>query len=69
MLPIEAVTKEKGKSYALKIVTGERGKVSTQRVEVQVGARNDRDQEILAGLGEGDRVQIKPPPADANEFK
>lgn len=67
-LPIEAVVKEKGKSYVNKVV--DEGKKSrTDKVEVQVGARSDREQEILSGIAEGERVLIRPPSADANEFK
>ena len=70
-LPIEAVVKEKGKSYAYKI--GEdadhRGQQKADKVEVQVGVRNDRDVEILGGLAQGDKVQIRPASAEANEFK
>lgn len=68
-LPIEAVVKEKGQSYALRIVRDRDGKERTERVTLEVGARNDRDQELLRGLAEGDRVQIKPPSAEQNEFK
>ena len=45
------------------------GRVRMERVKVELGARNDRDQEIKSGLREGDRVLIKPPSADANEWK
>lgn len=68
-LPIEAVVKEKGKSYVNKVTTNDKGKQKTDRVEVTVGARNDREQEILSGIAEGERVLIKPPSAEANEFK
>jgi RND family efflux transporter MFP subunit len=81
-LPIEAVVKEKGKSYVMKVAVGGQGpatssidvphngrKARTVRVEVQVGVRNDRDQEIASGLAEGERVLIKPSSADANEWK
>ena len=70
-LPIEAVVKEQGKSYATKVTSDvdKSGKVHTQKVEVQVGGRNDREQEVVSGLSEGDQVLIKPPSAEANEFK
>jgi RND family efflux transporter MFP subunit len=70
-LPIEAVVKEKGKAYVMKVLdeVQQGQKARTLRVEVQPGARNDRDQEILSGLAEGDRVLIKPASADANEWK
>lgn len=68
-LPIEAVVKEKGKNYVTRVEEGEKGKLRSLKTEVEVGARNDRDQEITSGVKQGDRVLIKPPSADANEFK
>jgi HlyD family secretion protein/macrolide-specific efflux system membrane fusion protein len=70
-LPIEAVIKEKGQTYVNRVVQGTTGggKPTVTRVDIQAGARNDREQEILGGLSEGDEVQIKPPSAEANEFK
>jgi len=70
-LPIEAVIKEKGQTYVNRLIYDASGgkKPTLSRVDVQVGARNDREQEITAGLAEGDEVQIKPPSAEANEFK
>ena len=69
-LPIEAVVKEKGKTFVNKLTYNPPGKgPATTRVEIQPGVRNDRDQEILGGLSEGDAVLIKPPSAEANEFK
>jgi multidrug efflux pump subunit AcrA (membrane-fusion protein) len=84
-LPIEAVVKEKGQTFVNCIVAGGGGSDSagpsgfgggmgkkgpnTKRVDVQVGARNDREQEILGGVKEGDEVLIRPPSAEANEFK
>ena len=69
-LPIEAVSKERGQSFVNKLTGNHDGKgPATVRVDIQVGARNDREQEIVAGLSEGDQVLIKPPSAEANEFK
>ena len=69
-LPIEAVIKEKGQTYVNKLLPGAtRRGPNTQRVDVKVGMRNEREQEILSGLSEGDEVFIKPPSADANEVK
>jgi HlyD family secretion protein/macrolide-specific efflux system membrane fusion protein len=69
-LPIEAVAKDKGQAYVNKLTHNPPGKgPATVRVDIQVGARNDREQEILGGLGEGTEVLIKPPSAEANEFK
>jgi HlyD family secretion protein/macrolide-specific efflux system membrane fusion protein len=71
-LPIEAVVKEKDQHHVTRVSDDPRagGKaVRSDRVKVVVGARNDRDQEIVSGLREAERVLIKPPSADANEWK
>lgn len=69
-LPIEAVIKEKGQTFVNRVVKLPDGKgQKTERVDIKAGARNDRDQEIESGLAEGAEVQIKPPSAEANEFK
>lgn len=70
-LPIEAVLKEKGQSFVNKVSRDLLGgsATETKRVEVKLGARNDREQELLEGVSEGDEVLIRPPSAEANEFK
>lgn len=69
-LPIEAVIKEKGQTFVNKLTGNPAGKgPPTMRVDIMPGARNDREQEILGGLEEGAQVLIKPPSAEANEFK
>jgi membrane fusion protein, macrolide-specific efflux system len=68
-LPIEAVVKDQGKQYVNKVIAGPDGKDRTQRVEVKVGARNDREIEIKSGLAEKDRVLIKPDSSAENEYK
>lgn len=69
-LPIEAVNKEKGAVFANRVTHTPKGKgPPTVRVDIKGGLRNDREQEILSGLSEGDEVLIKPPSAEANEFK
>ena len=40
--------------------TVEKGKQKTDKVEVKIGARNDREVEIVDGLNEGEQVLIKP---------
>jgi HlyD family secretion protein/macrolide-specific efflux system membrane fusion protein len=67
-LPIEAVVKEAGKNMVTK-VTGAAGKGRTQKAEVQTGARNDREVEVVSGLGEGEKVLIKPASSADNEYK
>lgn len=69
-LPIEAITRDKGRIYVNRVLKNPHsgnGPV-TSRVDVRVGTRNDREQEILSGLEEGDDVLIKPPTAEANEY-
>ncbi|HEY2746039.1 MAG TPA: efflux RND transporter periplasmic adaptor subunit [Polyangia bacterium] len=68
-LPIEAVVKESGKQYVTKVIPLEKGKQKTEKTEVTVGARNDREIEIVKGLAEGDKVLIKPASAAENEYK
>lgn len=68
-LPIEAVVKENGKQFVSKVVALPNGKQKTDKVEVAVGARNDREIEIQKGIGEGDKVLIKPASAADNEYK
>lgn len=68
-LPIEAVVDEKGKSFVTKVVDGPDGKQSTEKVEVTLGARNDREVEITGGLDEGSRVLVNPASSSANETK
>jgi HlyD family secretion protein/macrolide-specific efflux system membrane fusion protein len=68
-LPIEAVVKEKDKSYVTKVTNGPDGKQKTDKVEVKVGARNDREIEIASGVNEGEKILIKPASAGENEFK
>jgi membrane fusion protein, macrolide-specific efflux system len=68
-LPIEAVVKEAGKSYVTKIGKTADGKQKTDKVEVKVGARNDREIEIASGIAEGDKVLIKPGSSAENEYK
>jgi HlyD family secretion protein/macrolide-specific efflux system membrane fusion protein len=70
VLPIEAVIKEAGKHYVTKIAAGlTDGKPQTDKIEVKVGARNDRELELAAGASEGEAVMIKPPSAAENEVK
>jgi HlyD family secretion protein/macrolide-specific efflux system membrane fusion protein len=68
-LPIEAVVKENGKQYVQKVVAAPNGRQKTDKVEVKVGARNDRELEIVSGINEGDKVLIKPASSAENEYK
>ena len=68
-LPIEAVVKEMGKQYVTKIELDAKGKQKQVKTEVHVGARNDRELEIVDGIAEGQQVLIKPASASENEYK
>jgi len=68
-LPIEAIVKEGAKSFATKVVLGPDGKQRTDKVEITLGARNDREVEVLTGISDGDRVLINPASASENETK
>jgi RND family efflux transporter MFP subunit len=68
-LPIEAVVKESGKQYVTKVELDAKGKQKTVKTEVHIGARNDRELELVDGIKEGDKVLIKPASASENEYK
>lgn len=67
-LPIETVRSENGKSFVTLVSMNEK-RVERREVEVKLGARNDRDVEVTAGVGVGDRVLIEPASAEKNETK
>jgi HlyD family secretion protein/macrolide-specific efflux system membrane fusion protein len=67
MVPIEAVVTTAGRSTVTRIRDGEQP--STEQVDVTLGARNDRELEVLSGLNAGDRVLIDPASAARNEMK
>jgi HlyD family secretion protein/macrolide-specific efflux system membrane fusion protein len=68
-LPIEAVVKEQGKQYVTRVTIGDKGKQKTDKIEVKVAARNEREVEITDGVKEGDQVVIKPGSSAENEYK
>lgn len=68
-VPIEALVKEGPKSFVNRVTDVDKGKQKTDKVEVQVGARNDREAEIVSGLAPGDRCLIKPASSADNEYK
>lgn len=68
-LPIEAVVKDSGKSYVTRLVADAAGKERPEKTEVTLGARSDRDVEIVSGVEEGARVVLNPPSAAENETK
>lgn len=69
LLPIEAVAKEGGKSLVTKVTPAGGEKKKTDKVEVTIGARNDRELEILSGVTEGETVLIRPASSAENEYK
>ncbi|MEY2935964.1 MAG: hypothetical protein RL033_6713 [Pseudomonadota bacterium] len=63
LLPLEAV-RDKGGSATVTRVRAERTpEQTTEIVQVEVGAANDRQQEIIGGVAEGDRIWVNPPSA------
>jgi membrane fusion protein, macrolide-specific efflux system len=68
-LPIEAVVKDGARSLVSRVLALEDGTQTLEKIEVQVGSRNDRELEVVSGLNEADRVLIDPPSAEENETK
>ncbi len=68
-LPIEAVVKDQGKAFVTRLVEKEPGKQETARVEVTLGARSDRQVEIVSGVEEGAQIVVNPASAAENEGK
>jgi HlyD family secretion protein/macrolide-specific efflux system membrane fusion protein len=64
VVPLEAIVKESGKSYVFRVVDAR-----TEKTEVTLGLRNDREVEITNGVPEGTRVLLRPPSAAENETK
>ena len=72
VVPLEAIVKEAGKTFVLRVLPAEKGKQAetrTEKIEVTLGLRNDRDVEIASGATEGMRVLLRPPSAAENETK
>lgn len=65
-VPIEAVVKKDGKSFVTRLTTVE-GKEVRSEVEVGLGARSDRELELVSGVAEGDVLLVSPGSAAANE--
>lgn len=66
-LPLEAIVKESGRTYVMRVVDKEPGK-APEKTEVTLGLRNDREVEV-SGIDEGTRVVLRPPSAAENETK
>jgi macrolide-specific efflux system membrane fusion protein len=69
MLPIEAVVTSGERATVTRVLTDPAGEQHSEKIVVTLGARNDRELELLSGLSEGDRVLIDPASASANEMK
>lgn len=68
-VPIEAVKKDQGKAFLTRIVEGPEGKTRTEPAEVTLGAKNDREVEIVSGVDEGAKILVDPASAAENEAK
>ena len=70
-LPIEALVKDKktGAYSVTRITATEKGLYRTEKVDVKVGAKNEREREVVSGINEGDRIVVRPASSDENEFK
>jgi multidrug efflux pump subunit AcrA (membrane-fusion protein) len=69
LLPIEAVVDSGGAHWVTTVTYGPNGKPLRHLGKVEVGARNDREIEITAGLAASEQVVVRPPAATDNEFK
>lgn len=67
VVPIEAVVRKDGKAFVIKLVPGPEGTEVREEVEVELGAKNDRELELRRGVAAGDRVLVDPASAKANE--
>lgn len=65
-VPIEAVVEKEGKSFVSRVVRVE-GEEKTERVQVELGARNDRQLEVVRGVTEGETLVIDPASSKENE--
>lgn len=68
-VPIEAIVKDAGKTYVNKVGKDDKGKRKTDKIEVKLGARNEREVEVVDGVKEGEQLLIKPASSLENEYK
>jgi hypothetical protein len=61
---VAAVFTEQEKTYCYRLVHG-----LPERTEVKIGRMNDTRVELLAGLGEGDKVLLSPPASSEGKDK
>lgn len=72
VVPLEALVKENGKTYVLKVLPpadGEKVASRTERIEVTTGLKNEREVELEGAVTDGMRILLKPPSAAENETK
>lgn len=72
VVPLEAIVKEAGKTFVLRVLPAEKGEKAetrTEKIEITQGLRNDREVEITNGVSEGMRVLLRPASASENESK
>lgn len=72
VVPLEAIVREAGKTFVLRVLPaakGEKAETRTEKIEVTQGLRNDREVEITSGLSDGSRVLLRPASASENETK
>ena len=69
VVPLEAIVKESGKSFVVHVTPSEKNPAHTDKIEVTLGLRNDREVEITSGVTEGARVLLRPASAAENETK
>jgi membrane fusion protein, macrolide-specific efflux system len=69
VVPLEAIVKESGKSFVMRFTETKGHEPRTDKVEVSLGLRNDREVEIASGIEEGARVLLRPASAAENETK
>lgn len=68
-VPLEAIVKESGRTFVMRLVETKPGEPHPEKTEVTLGLRNDREVEIAGGLDEGTRILLRPPSAAENETK
>lgn len=68
-LSLEAIRKENGKSFVTRVKSDPKSGQQTEKIEVTLGARSDREVEITSGIEENDQILINPASASENETK
>jgi HlyD family secretion protein/macrolide-specific efflux system membrane fusion protein len=69
LLPLEAVREKDGRATVTVVRAEGTPEQTSESVEVKLGAASDRQQEIIAGVAEGDRVWVNPPSAEGSKLQ